>query len=91
MNAIAKHPTPALETRCDAGCGRVATRGSLCAFCAVPCTSCGTFHAAADLKSGTCRDCEVAACEWELEEYASAACTCGSAKPSHVARRTVSR
>jgi len=84
MNAAAPLSLP----ECDAGCGRVAIRGNFCAEHAKVCNApsgCGRF--VAETRDGLCADCETAACEYELEIYVSAYCTCSSSKPSHVARR----
>lgn len=77
--------------RCDTGCGRVAVRGNYCVEHATACADCGHFYAASDLRAGQCADCETAACEYELEEFVSAVCTCASQKPSHVARKVLGR
>lgn len=61
---------------CDAGCGRVATRGNYCPACAVACEDCGFFWSAADLVERVCPDCvRLASKEADNDGYHG--CHCG--------------
>lgn len=92
MNATAKLLfESALQVyECEApDCKAVAIRGDFCVEHGRACSDCREFHAVGDIKDGLCPRCLESACEYDLEEYVSAECYCGSRKPSHVARKAV--
>ena len=68
--------------RCES-CTAVAIRGAYCADHAIACDQCGLFFGADDIRAGICDGCRESECDWFLETYIGARCTCGSSKPSH--------